>query len=679
MRPTFAFLLVVGATTPLLAQPKPPQVIGLIKEKYDALGGAGGVLGKPLSNEAVAEDKRGRSQMFANGMIAWSPNCGPKCMTVAYVKDGKLHFEWGDTGPFHYDLFQVRYDRDGKNVGQDEVSPSRTKGTWSKGFTDAGRYRIVVQGGDRKAGGSQFKQGWTNAVYVDYRPPNPIDAHYRKLGGDKGILGKPLADEQDHSEGKGRYRRYQNGLIGWTPSVGPQALQTLYVKDGQIVLEWGDTKPFHYDFWQVRIDRDGKNLRQDEVGGSRTSGKWTFTPGDAGRYRVVVQGGDKSATGSKFKQGWSAPLYIDFQLPALIDEKYRAMGGERGVLGKPTGPEKTAADGRSRTRSYERGMIGFSPATGPRSLQVLYVKDYRVVLEWGTTAPFHYDFWQVRYDLNGVNRGQDELGSDRMTGKWSREFGRAGTYRVIVQGGDRKAIGGSQFKQGWSVPLEVKYVPAPTKTVMTDFKPEVHGFHFTNSFRNPVGIGELKITMKGRCGGMVYTALDYYHAKRTIPARTDTPGNDDPLAVALLDRQMDSFKDMLPKFAEKVAQQGAPRLPLKVGPGQSNSDMFRSGVDYIDGIVISIDKKKPLPLGLISIPISVDKNHQVLAIGYETSVERDCRRVYVYDPNNPNVITTLTPDPTQSLFRATTPTSSDTKDWRTLFSTDGYKPIAPRP
>ena len=47
-----------------------------------------------------------------------------------------------------------------------------------------------------------------------------------------------------------------------------------------------------------------------------------------------------------------------------IDDKYTALGGPRGWLGSPAGPESTAPDGVGRFRHYTGGSIYWSPPTG---------------------------------------------------------------------------------------------------------------------------------------------------------------------------------------------------------------------------------------------------------------------------------------------------------------------------
>ncbi len=160
------------------------------------------------------------------------------------------------------------------------------------------------------------------APLAAYPPPDHpvtglIGAKYKELNGAAGPLGHPTSNEMDSKEGKGRFQNFEHGVIGVTPSTGPKSVQALYVKNADLIFEWGDTAPFNYDFFQVRWDLDGKNVGQQEIkGGPRTKGKWVSRPHSGGRYRLVVEGADGHVGGSKSRQGWSNPLYLDYVPPA---------------------------------------------------------------------------------------------------------------------------------------------------------------------------------------------------------------------------------------------------------------------------------------------------------------------------------------------------------------------------
>ncbi len=209
----------------------------------------------------------------------------------------------------------------------------------------------------------------------------------------------------------------------------------------------------------------------------------------------------------------------------------------------------------------------------------------------------------------------------------------------------------------------------------TTFHPAHHGFRFSNKFVNNVGIGPIDLKTKGRCGGMVYAALDFFHAQARVPLRVDLPPDGDPIADYIMARQVTSMVDMGPMFLAKFAQQVAPDIdigPIDLGPGLSAEELFRTGIDYIDGAANAIDGGRPIALGLITLDFDPAGNHQVLAIGYEPHADRAQRRVHVYDPNHPGVITTLTPDVPGSRF-----IDNFGKSWRTLFNDTSYRASEP--
>lgn len=211
----------------------------------------------------------------------------------------------------------------------------------------------------------------------------------------------------------------------------------------------------------------------------------------------------------------------------------------------------------------------------------------------------------------------------------------------------------------------------------TDFSPANHGFMFPNMFSNHVSFLNLfKITTNGRCGGMVYAALDYFNAQRRIPNVDWIPPDGDALADYIMDRQITSLSDVGLKFLARLIQQATPHiiLPLIGGitPGLSVGDQFQGGIDETDGIAASIEEGRPIMLVLMSMDFDPTGNHQVLAIGYEDGVDRQDRSIAVYDPNHPGEITILKPDRAASCF-----TDQFGKSWRTLFSNDNYDPSDP--
>lgn len=76
------------------------EVRGAIRAKYNALGGAAGLLGMPVTDEQGAPDGAGRYNHFDHGSIYWTDRTGPMSVT------GTVRDRWASTGcergPFGY-------------------------------------------------------------------------------------------------------------------------------------------------------------------------------------------------------------------------------------------------------------------------------------------------------------------------------------------------------------------------------------------------------------------------------------------------------------------------------------------------------------------------------------------------------------------------------------------------
>ena len=174
-----------------------------------------------------------------------------------------------------------------------------------------------------------------------------------------------------------------------------------------------------------------------------------------------------------------------------------------------------------------------------------------------------------------------------------------------------------------------------------DFIPSRDGWHFVNSFRTRVLPGVLQgVKTAGLCGGMVMSALDYWRAKVPIPAHdaSDLPPDADANGAPLpdeasrmrryiFDRQMNSFltRLMITRW-----------LPAPWTP----PDWFHDWAVNAEFNVVrqQVDRGRPAMLGLWGFA-DWNSGHQVLCYGYDTNPIR----LYVYDPNNPDEESVLTP------------------------------------
>ena len=178
---------------------------------------------------------------------------------------------------------------------------------------------------------------------------------------------------------------------------------------------------------------------------------------------------------------------------------------------------------------------------------------------------------------------------------------------------------------------------------MTNFKPEVNGFRFYNSFKIVTGIGD--ITANGLCGGMVYTALDYFQTGVPLPTQDYTPAPGTRLQSYISGRHITSLANVMPKWLELHGN----------AFGARNSEFFNWGLQGFGGgrlqeLKTEIDAGRPVPLGLKSLSADPSNDHVILAVGYDTGRYKgdlgefkDDLKIFVYDPNSANHMQTLYP------------------------------------
>ena len=221
----------------------------------------------------------------------------------------------------------------------------------------------------------------------------------------------------------------------------------------------------------------------------------------------------------------------------------------------------------------------------------------------------------------------------------------------------------------------------------TTFDVNKHGFKFTNRFKSSVGdAGSIKITTSGLCGGMSYAAADYFFARKSSPNQSHIPAIGTRLHQYIYNRQLNSFQS-LDKWAE-----------LTVNPfGSRDEEFFYWGLErrlYVD-LKKSIDKNKPVPLGLFNIKNDMQRHHQVLAIGYDMGGYKNKRdkdpkkknvRIFIYDPNYPKTICALFPNPKNKCYDQYKVKmvrgkcqiiGKVNKQWRTYFIDENYRKSSP--
>jgi hypothetical protein len=175
---------------------------------------------------------------------------------------------------------------------------------------------------------------------------------------------------------------------------------------------------------------------------------------------------------------------------------------------------------------------------------------------------------------------------------------------------------------------------------MTNFNPAIHSFRFANTFE---GV-DASSRYGGLCGGMVYSALDYYYANVQIPQQTYAPGNRYPLQSYIYKRQAKSAQESnWDRWAE-----------LWFNPdGARTTEFFNWGIENnrMNELKNMIDAGKPAPIGLWHSD-EAEKfgyykggDHQVLAIGYDFGNYKGDKganvsdfKIFVYDPKFRNCL-----------------------------------------
>jgi hypothetical protein len=179
--------------------------------------------------------------------------------------------------------------------------------------------------------------------------------------------------------------------------------------------------------------------------------------------------------------------------------------------------------------------------------------------------------------------------------------------------------------------------------VPTAFLPSRDAFAFTNSWPSQpgvvlaladrsIGIGD---AARGLCGGMVFAALDYWHAGLPPPAARPSAGS--PLYQFIVHRLIASWH--IPAGVGRYYKwMNVPDADYRLVPaGRARPGLRRLSVRQQWPLIrASIDAGQPAALGVVTVaspwPGLLGRNHQVLAYGYEQAGSRV--RVAVYDPNS---------------------------------------------
>jgi len=174
------------------------------------------------------------------------------------------------------------------------------------------------------------------------------------------------------------------------------------------------------------------------------------------------------------------------------------------------------------------------------------------------------------------------------------------------------------------------------------FTPASSGFHFPNHFaKEPVivlSLGVVRLPVgdasRGLCGGMVFAARDLFDAGLPPPPGTEAPRRGTALFGYLVRRLFSSF-DLPMGPLRYMMWMALPSRSFLGIPGVAE----RTASHWIR-IRAELDEGRPAALGLVRAwslnPLTLARNHQVLAYGYDLDEATGALRIPVYDPNHPD-------------------------------------------
>lgn len=172
----------------MACQTYPPtafQVCGVIRDKYNQIGGPASFLLYPKSNELTNPGNTGKRSEFVGGNIYWSTATGAHPVAHDFLA------KWGEKG---YETGFLKYPATDEIVLSDNVSRRQE-------FQGGSIYWSPVTGAHSTQGA--IRQRW-------------ID-----LGADRSYLGFPTTDEIVTPNGGGRFNRFlNNAVIYWSAATG---------------------------------------------------------------------------------------------------------------------------------------------------------------------------------------------------------------------------------------------------------------------------------------------------------------------------------------------------------------------------------------------------------------------------------------------------------------------------
>ena len=317
-------------------------VIPELSERYEALGGRNGSLGRITDNGYCDTARTVCWQSFANGSLIWSPSTG------AWESKGGIRDRWAQlgyqSGILGYPVSSENWD--GKGWWQ-SYQNGAIIGTPSTGYWES-------MGG--------IRDRW---------------AH---LGYQTGTLGYPKGNIVFAGNGNQAWQQYENGYIVWGQSTGAWESKggirdrwaQLGYQAGKLGFPTG-AETWDGKGWSQSYER-GSIVGSDATGYWESSGtlrfRWQTLGAQTGAMGYptgpIVTSFDNKTSWQQYENGY---LYWTFdngtwESKGGIREQWAKMGYATGQAGAPTGPETYNATTKTWSQTYQNGTIYYSKEAG---------------------------------------------------------------------------------------------------------------------------------------------------------------------------------------------------------------------------------------------------------------------------------------------------------------------------
>jgi uncharacterized protein with LGFP repeats len=264
-----------GATIGWTAATGAHLVIGSIRNCWLALGAGAGPLRYPLAEEEAAP-RDGRQTRFQNGTVTWRPDL------AAHAVSGVIHQRWQELGAAGGVLGYPVSDELSTGDTRGRVSWFEAGGIFATATTGAhdvqnptlsawygyggpgGTLGYPIANSVALDGGGQWTQFERGSVVSRSDVGNRvvrggINAKYVAIGGPTGVLGLPVTDEAAVGDRRGQVSWFQLGAIFWTATTAAHEVHN------PILSEWfrrgGPAGPLGYPVSDTEVSISSELVR----------------------------------------------------------------------------------------------------------------------------------------------------------------------------------------------------------------------------------------------------------------------------------------------------------------------------------------------------------------------------------------------------------------------------------